>query len=246
MSTSINADRIEHTPAQRALETAGRVLVQFPERFTYWGGAVLVFIGSVEVIGALGKSQVLDMPDPLFGVPFHYLMLVIGIIQLATACLLLFTNWRTAGLGLAAWIAANFLFSRVGLWNMGWHQSSGFMADALGLSLGATDAITSLLSTFLLIGSCAALWIERRLAQAAASLKISCPSSGGHIKFSIQNLGRKIPCPHCQTAITLRKPENLKISCFFCKEHIEFPGHAIGEKLKCPHCKMDITLKEPA
>ena len=62
------------------------------------------------------------------------------------------------------------------------------------------------------------------------SLKMSCSSCGGHIKFAVQNLGQRIACPHCQTAITLRQPENLKMSCFFCKGHIEFPSHALGQK----------------
>lgn len=66
------------------------------------------------------------------------------------------------------------------------------------------------------------------------------------LKFLIQNLGQKVPCPHCRNAVTLRKSENLKISCYFCKEHIEFPAHALGQKISCPHCKMDITLKESA
>ena len=75
---------------------------------------------------------------------------------------------------------------------------------------------------------------------------MSCPVCGVHIRFDERNLGQKIPCPHCQKAITLRKLDLLKMACFFCQEHIEFPPHAIGEKMPCPHCHMDITLKEPA
>jgi DNA-directed RNA polymerase subunit RPC12/RpoP len=67
-----------------------------------------------------------------------------------------------------------------------------------------------------------------------------------HIRFDERNLSQKIPCPHCQTAITLRKPDLLKMACFFCEENVEFPAQAIGEKMPCPHCNMDITLKEPA
>jgi hypothetical protein len=63
---------------------------------------------------------------------------------------------------------------------------------------------------------------------------------------TMARLGEKTACPQCQTAITLRRPENLKMSCFFCQGHIEFPAHAIGNKLQCPHCKKDITFKEPA
>jgi AraC-like DNA-binding protein len=68
---------------------------------------------------------------------------------------------------------------------------------------------------------------------------------GGKIQFSSHNLCRKIPCPLCRTALTLRAPENLKISCSFCQEHIEFPPYAIGEKISCPQCAMAVVLKEP-
>jgi DNA-directed RNA polymerase subunit RPC12/RpoP len=73
-----------------------------------------------------------------------------------------------------------------------------------------------------------------------------CPSCGAHIQFAGQNLDRKIPCPLCRVAITLRAPGNLKMSCSFCHEHIEFPSHALGQRISCPHCKEDITLKESA
>ena len=75
---------------------------------------------------------------------------------------------------------------------------------------------------------------------------MACPACGVHIRFDARNLGRQIPCPHCQKTLALRKPDLLKMACFFCQGHIEFPTHAIGEKMACPHCNMDITLKEPA
>ena len=233
-------------PAQSAVEFAGRLLKTLPSEFASFGGAILAALGSAEIIGALGKSQALDILDPLFGLSFGHLMLVAGIIHLAVSFILLFTNWRTLGFGLTAWATGNFIIYRIALWNMGWHHSSGFIVEPLGISFKVTDFITNLLSALLFIGSCATLWIERRMMQTASSLKIFCPACGGHIKFAIQNLGQETSCPHCKTAITLRKPQNLKMSCFFCREHIEFPAHALGQKISCPHCKMSITLKELA
>jgi uncharacterized paraquat-inducible protein A len=125
----------------------------------------------------------------------------------------------------------------------------GSLTDPLNLSRGASGFILEMLPIYLVLGSYAAfmqLWVGRTAGLAANSVKISCPSCGGHIKFAIQNLGQKIPCPHCQTAVTLRQPENLKMSCFFCKGRIEFPSHALGQKISCPHCKMEVSLKELA
>jgi len=198
------------------------------------------------MVGGLVENQQLDMPDPIFGLPFRRLMLTLGATELLAAFLCLFTGKKTLSLGLVIWLSINFMVYRIALWNMGWHRSCGLLIDPLRLSLATTDLIFSLSSTFLLVGSITALWLEHRKLQASESLKISCHSCGGHIKFAIQNLGQKIPCPHCQTTITLRKPENLKMACFFCKKRIEFPAHALHQKISCPHCKMDITLKESA
>jgi len=216
------------------------------DSFAHFAGGLLFFIGVAEILGALNQSQVLGLADPIFGISFRHLMLMTGIVQLAIALVLLFTNWRILGLGLAAWISANFLAFRIGLWSMGWHHSSGFMVHPLGLSMTATDVIFSLSSVFLLVGSVAILWHERWTAQAANFLKMPCPSCGGHIRFAIQNLGQIISCPHCQKETTLRKLDLLKMTCFFCKEHIEFPVHALGQKISCPHCNRGITLMEPA
>jgi uncharacterized paraquat-inducible protein A len=84
-------------------------------------------------------------------------------------------------------------------------------------------------------------WLGGHLAE---SRKMACPGCGGHIEFAARNQGQRIPCPHCRTEITLRKPEHLKMSCHFCRGHIDFPAHALGTKMPCPHCRMDITLKE--
>ena len=75
---------------------------------------------------------------------------------------------------------------------------------------------------------------------------MTCPGCGIHIRFALQNLGQRIPCPHCRKMITLREPDLLKMVCLYCKQHVEFPPHAIGQRIPCPHCKKEITLKEPA
>jgi hypothetical protein len=216
------------------------------DMFVLIAGTILAFMGTGQILGGLANVQLLELSDPIFGLPFHSLMLSLGIIELFIAFSCLFTNKRTLSLSLVAWVSANFIVYRIGMWSMGWHRSCGFLIDPLGLSLTATDVIFSLSSAFLLVGSITTLWLERRTVQMANFLKMSCPSCGVHIRFVIQNLGQIIPCPHCQKETTLRKPENIKMSCYFCKEHIEFPAHALGQKIKCPHCNRGITLMDPA
>ena len=110
------------------------------------------------------------------------------------------------GFGLAAWISANFLVYRAGLWSMGWHHASGFRVDSLGWSLKTTDLLTSGIAAFMLAGSLIALWCARLEARAPKAVKISCPACDGHLEFPDHAMGRKIPCPHCQAELTLSKP----------------------------------------
>ena len=104
------------------------------ESLALFAGGALFFIGLAEIIGAFDPAQSLNIVDPIFGIAFRHLMLIIGIVQLAVSFFLLFTNWKMRGFGMAAWLAANFLVFRIGLWNMGWHQAEGFMVGPLGFS----------------------------------------------------------------------------------------------------------------
>jgi hypothetical protein len=241
MITSANSGQkikdISFTPLFRMVRLSG---------FLVLAGTILSFTGMAEIIGGMASVQLLDMPDPIFRLSVRHLMLTFGSANICVASLCLFTGKRSLSLGLVAWISTNFMVYRIGLWSIGWRHACGFMIAPLGLSLITTDIIFSLSSACLLVGSLAMFWLDHQARCAVEHLKMSCPACGIHIKFARQNLGQKIPCPHCQTSITLRKPDLLKMACFFCKEHIEFPPHAIGEKMPCPHCKMDITLREPA
>lgn len=133
-------------------------------------------------------------------------------------------------------------------------RNAGCLTDPLHLSRGLVGMLIAFSPLYLLAGSFTAsgwLWLEGRPAQArkraAEFLKMPCPSCGGHVKFSVQNLGRKIACPHCRKEMTLRKPEeNLKMACVLCGGHVEFPPHAVGQKILCPHYAKTITLLKPA
>jgi hypothetical protein len=215
--------------------------------FPRCAGVVLALLGAGLLTGAAGHSQLLALRDPIFGIAFRDLMLILGTVQLSASFILLFTSCRKFGLVLAAWISADFLVYRARLWNLGWHSSSGFMVHALGLSPSVTDRWLSFCSLLVMAGSCTVLLADWQRARATQSQKMHCPACGGHIGFPLVNLGRTAVCPHCKIAVTLRRAdENLKTSCVYCKGHIEFPAHALGQKLQCPHCRTEITLKEPA
>ncbi len=163
-------------------------------------GGLLFFVGAAEILGAFDPSQSLDLADPIFGISFRHLMLTVGIAQLAVSFILLFTNWKVRGLGVAAWVAANFLVFRIGLWNAGWHHAAGFMFGPIGFSAHTTDVLTSLLSVFLLVAFGVAFWKERRVENAARFAKAFCPACGGHRQISHAKPGPANRLPALQSS----------------------------------------------
>jgi len=180
------------------------------------------------------------------GLPFRYILVLLGFVEMAVAWLCLFTNKRTLSLGLVAWLTTTLVAYRIGLWTMAWPHPAPLLGNLMGslnISPLVADGLVAAISVCLLIGSSATFCFAGR---AAKFQRMFCPSCGGKIQFASQNLGRKIPCPLCKTTLTLRAPENLKMACSFCKYHIEFPAHALGQRIPCPHCNMTVILKEPA
>ena len=213
-------------------------------------GVILLAAALVRLLIAASDIPALSLPEPMLGIPIRYAVLAVGVFELLVALICLFGKRTGLQLAWLAWMATNYAVYWTGLGLSHIHPQAtgiGSLTDPLLLSRGAPGYITMWVPVYLMLGSYAALgwlWLEGRKSKAARFWKMSCPSCGVHIRFDERNMGRQMPCPHCQTGITLRRPENLKMNCFFCKEHIEFPAHAIGEKIACPHCKMDITLKE--
>jgi predicted RNA-binding Zn-ribbon protein involved in translation (DUF1610 family) len=220
--------------------------------FIYSAVAILLAAALERFLVAAGHAQALALPEPVLGIPLRYAVLMVGAFELVVALICLFGRQDGVQLGWLAWMATNYTVYRIGLLTMGMHHQAtciGSLTDPLHLARGTMGIIVGIMPLYLLLGSYAAviwLWLAGRRAKATKFIKMSCPSCGIHLRFDARNLGQKIPCPHCQTNITLRKSDLLKMACFFCQEHIQFPAHAIGEKIPCPHCNMDITLKEPA
>lgn len=234
--------------------------------FVYSAGVILLVAALERFLIATGNTQrVLSRPDPVLGIPLRLAVLMVGGLELATALICLFGKNVRFQIGWLAWVLTNYVVFWIGLIFLRCQPQTtciGSLTDPLNRSSGTMGLVMECIPIYLTLGSFAGLiWVwfskeakaarlvaaQLRASQydvAAGLLRTLCPACGGKIKFPAQNIGQQIPCPHCQKAITLRKPENLKMSCFFCQEHIEFPNHVIGEKMPCPHCKMDISLKE--
>jgi len=187
--------------------------------------------------------------DPVFALPQRFLFWMIGGLALSVSLVCLFDERPIRQMFVLSWLATFFIAYQIAAYCAGCRSLSGYLGGfsrAFGISAYGAGVFTVLASVCLLIFSYSSLvWLWRRGKLEATFLKMSCPSCGGHLKFELMNLGNQIPCPHCQVAITLHKPdESLKIACFFCKGRIEFPSHALGSMIRCPHCNKDITLRQ--
>lgn len=227
-----------------------------PRLFIYSAG-VLLLAAVLGMFFSIEAGRGLIHPhEPLSGINLPVFFSIVGGLELAVALICLFGQNALLQTSLVLWLAINLGVYQGGLWWLG--ISGGFkgylggVSGAFGISVGIADLILKILVLYLLTGSLFSLlwsWAKKPPAEPQdnvdGDLKTVCPSCGGHIRFASQNLGQKIPCPHCQKETILRKSGLLKMSCYFCKEHIEFPSHAIGHKMRCPHCKNDITLLSP-
>lgn len=123
-------------------------------------GALLFGTGLAKAFSAIGSARALDTLDPLIGIPFRQLFLLVGLTELLIAFFCIFTDKRRASLLAVAWISTNFLVYRIGLWCIGWHHPCGCMGNLAGmlhLSDRAADNIMKGVLAFLLVGSYAIL-----------------------------------------------------------------------------------------
>lgn len=133
-------------------------------------GSALALSGLAKTFSAIGPARALDATDPLIGIPFRQLLLVVGLAELLIAFFCLFTEKRRLSLLVVAWLSTNFLVYRLGLWFIGWHRPCGCMgslSDMLHLSPRAADNIMKGVLAFLLIGSYLLLVLQWRAARRA-------------------------------------------------------------------------------
>jgi len=229
--------------------------------FIYSAGGILLSAALIRFLIAAGNLQVLSLPEPVLGIPLRYAVLTVGGIELTVALICLFDKLVGLQIGWLAWLATNFVLFRIFLLSMQCHPQGtciGSLTDPLHLARGTTGLVIRFIPVYLLLGSYAAvawLWFGKgEMGRAARSrgrttpvefLKMSCFLCNGHIKFSSENLGQKITCPHCKATITLMESKYIKTFCPTCGKHIEFPLHGLGQTIACPHCKMDVTLQMP-
>jgi hypothetical protein len=134
----------------------GFVNERLESAFLSSAGVLLAITGAAKAFSAIGPARALDTSDPLIGLPFRQVFLLVGIVELFIAFLCLLADQRRFCLPVVAWISTNFLVYRMGLWVIGWHHPCGCMGSLAGmlhLSDRAADNIMKGVLAYLLLGS---------------------------------------------------------------------------------------------
>lgn len=129
-------------------------------------GAILFVVGLAKIWSGLGQAKVLTLADPILGVSFGKLMLLVGAAELVVASICFSKGiGPRLKVGLIAWLATNFVVYRVGLWSVGWQHPChcmGSLAGALHLSDKLADGVMKWVLVYLVVGSYLALWFQYR------------------------------------------------------------------------------------
>lgn len=137
-------------------------------RFAWSAGGVLAITALAKVFSAIGPARALDAADPLIGIPFRQLFLLVGVTELLIAFFCLFTDRRLLSVWLVAWLSSSFFLYRLGLWFLGWHHPCGCMGSLAGmlhLLDRAADNIMKGVLAYLLIASYGILLWQWRAAR---------------------------------------------------------------------------------
>ena len=164
------------TTAKQMTLLEGHTNNAFSNWFVLTAGAVLAITGIAKVLSGLGNSKFLAVIDPIIGIKFGQLMLVVGVTEIVIALICFFNKRQTWALVLVAWISTSFVLYRLGLWLMDWHRPCsclGNLTDALHIPPQTADTAMKIILAYLLLGSYASLfwlWRQKRKAQPATNI----------------------------------------------------------------------------
>lgn len=156
--------------------------------FVVSAGVILAITGIAKIWSGLGNSKFLAVVDPILGITFGHLMLIVGVAELAIALVCFFSKRQTLALSLVAWISTNFVIYRLGLWWMNWKKPCsclGNLTDALHISPQVADNIMRVVLAYLLIGSYGLLFWHWRQHEWGSSFGLDQKSEPGHLPRSV-------------------------------------------------------------
>src|ERR1017187_6069665 len=115
--------------------------------FTHSAAALLLATASaLFVINLTGPVHLVQPHDPILGISLRYTFWIIGGIAVLVALVCLFSERPAQPTAWVAWLAANFLIYRIGLYWCGCHDLTGFLGSfsyAFAIPAKAANALAN-------------------------------------------------------------------------------------------------------
>jgi hypothetical protein len=133
----------------------GSFVPKLQSLFIYSAGILLLATALAKLISVFGRSEILDVEDPLFGFSYRYVMLIVGFLELSVSLLCLLAPKTRLSLNLVIWLATTFLVYRFGNIIIGYKHLCpclGYFYDAIHLSPRIADLLAEMILAYLLTG----------------------------------------------------------------------------------------------
>jgi hypothetical protein len=129
--------------------------------------AILLSVAAVsKFISSWGHAGILDLSDPVFGIPFRMVFTFVGSIEITVAATCLCSKNLMLRAMSVAWLSTSFMIYRIGLFLLGYRAICpclGHLTDALHIPPQTADTAMKIILAYLLIGSYATLfWLWRQ------------------------------------------------------------------------------------
>ncbi len=128
--------------------------------FVWSASVILAVTGLAKVVSSQGRAGLLEQHDPLFGISFHYLLLLAGTLEVIVSAICMLVQNLTLVLFVIASLATNILLYRFGLTLVGYQKPCpclGSLTGAIHMSPHVADLIMKLVLLYLTVFSFAAL-----------------------------------------------------------------------------------------
>jgi hypothetical protein len=132
--------------------------------FIYSAGLVLVATGIAKLISSGATTRILEMPDPILGISYKHVFLIVGSIELWIAAVCFFSNKIELQARLVVWLGTIFTLYRYGIFWVGYHRPCsclGTLTDSLGIPPDKADLALKCVLAYLLVGGLVVLFVIR-------------------------------------------------------------------------------------
>lgn len=147
-------------------------------------GLFLLLTAMAKLLSAAGSGRLLNVLDPIFLIPYRYLFVLLGFVELGIALLCLFGTQIKLQAANLAWLSTGFIVYRVLLVYVRYPQlcpCMGTLTDALHIPPGTADLVMKIVLGYIFVGSYITLYsLLRRRSETAKREWMAVAGSGSN------------------------------------------------------------------